>query len=74
MDLGTDCNTVAIRFEVEMDLTYNPFKGKTVHQFADMVSDDLTDALLELRPDVKEVYTKLKSITENIDGVNCADG
>ena len=40
-----------ISFKVDLEVSYDPFKGKTPEEFAELVHDDLFDCLIELRPD-----------------------
>lgn len=57
--------TVTVTFAVDIDLQYDPFKGKSPTEFAASVEDDLYDTLVELRPEVLRVYTSISSVSEN---------
>ena len=59
-----DQTTVNLLFEIELDAAYDPFKGKTVQQLAEAIEDDLQQAILDLRPEVKNIYTAVKDIQE----------
>jgi len=59
-----DPTTVNLLFEVELDAAYDPFKGKTIRQYAEAIEDDLQQAILDLRPEVKNIYTAVKDIQE----------
>ena len=51
-----------ISFKVDLEVSYDPFKGKTPEEFAELVHDDLFDCLIELRPDdVRAYYTDVIS-------------
>lgn len=40
-----------ISFNVELEIEYDSFKGKTLKQFTESVEDDLHSLISELRPD-----------------------
>jgi len=40
-----------ISFNVELEIEYDSFKGKTLEQFTESVEDDLHSLIAELRPD-----------------------
>jgi len=40
-----------ISFNVELEIKYDSFKGKTLKQFTESVEDDLHSLIAELRPD-----------------------
>ena len=65
--LNEEKQTVGITFEVELDCDFDPFKGKTLQQFAEVLNDDLVESLIELHPAVKEVYTRMTQISENVE-------
>lgn len=53
-----------ITFSVDVEVSYNPFKGKTPEELADSVHDDLHSCLSELRPeDVLGIFTNVISTT-----------
>jgi len=54
--------TVTVTFSIDLELAYDPFKGKSKQEFAALVEDDLYDALMDLRPEVQSVYTSIVSI------------
>ena len=47
---------VTVKVSFQMDLEYDPFKGKTLEDFLALVEDDLFDAVEELRPEIQDVY------------------
>lgn len=54
--------TVTVTFSVDLELSYDPFRGKSPEQFAALVQDDLHDALMDLRPEVLSAFTSMVSI------------
>lgn len=48
--------TISLNVSFDIDLEYDPFKGRSVEQFVGLFEDDLIDALNELRPEIQEVY------------------
>lgn len=56
---------VTVKVSFQMDLEYDPFKGKTLEDFLALVEDDLFDAVEELRPEIQDVYyMQTKLITD----------
>ena len=55
---------VQLQFDVTVELEYDPFRGKTIEQYADTISKDLDDLVQELRPELKYSYTGLKGLAE----------
>ena len=52
-----------ISFTVEMEIEYDPFKGRTPEEFADIIHDDLIDSLWEIRDGaVQALITDVKSV------------
>lgn len=58
---------VRVSFQVEIELEFNSFKGKTPDQFAKNVEDDMMDALTEMRPEILGVYSTMIDVTT----INC---
>jgi hypothetical protein len=56
---------ITVSFSVDLELEFDPFKGKTEKDFAIAVEDDLIDALLELRPEVKNVFSSIVAVDTN---------
>ena len=56
---------ITVSFSVDLDLEFDPFKGKTEKEFAVAVEDDLIDALLELRPEVQNIFSSIVAIDTN---------
>ena len=53
----------SITLQVELEVEYDPFKGRTPEQFADLIEDDLHSALSDFREnDVKGIYSKVESV------------
>jgi hypothetical protein len=47
-------------FNVELEIKYDPFKGRTVEEFGETVHDDIADVLFELREkEMLGVFTDL---------------
>jgi len=62
--------TIEIKMQVEIELQYDPFDGRTPAQFAELIHDDVIESLWEMRPDsVEALYTDVKEITTINDGV-----
>lgn len=52
-----------ISFTVDVEIEYDPFEGRTPEQFAEVVHDDLIDALWEMRDGtVHGLFTDVKSV------------
>lgn len=58
---------VRVSFQVEIELEFDSFKGKTADQFAESVEDDMMDALSEMRPEVLGVFSTMIDVTT----INC---
>lgn len=58
---------VRVSFQVEIELEFDSFKGKTADQFAENVEDDMMDALSEMRPEILGVYSTMIDVTT----INC---
>ena len=41
--------TAIISFQVDLEIDYDPFKGKTLEEYADIVQEDLEDCLWDVR-------------------------
>lgn len=54
--------SITVSFQIDIDLEFDSFKGKTPQQFAQNVEDDVIDALLELRPEVLGVFTTINNV------------
>jgi len=53
----------SIKFELEIEVQYDPFKGRTPEEFADLIQDDLHSALSDFREnDVDGIYSKVESV------------
>ena len=53
----------SITLQVELEVEYDPFKGRTPEQFADLIEDDLHSALSDFREnDVKGIFSKVESV------------
>ena len=52
-----------ISFTVDVEIEYDSFEGRTPEQFAEIVHDDLIDALWEMRDGaVQGLMTEVKSV------------
>ena len=52
-----------ISFTVDVEIDYDSFEGRTPEQFAEIVHDDLIDALWEMRDGtVHGLMTEVKSV------------
>ena len=54
--------SITVSFQIDIDLEFDSFKGKTPLEFARNVEDDLIDALADLRSEVLGVYTSINNI------------
>jgi hypothetical protein len=57
--------TITVSFAIDLDLKYDPFKGKSPIEFAALIEDDLSDLLLDLRPEMLGVFTSITSVHEH---------
>ena len=57
--------TITVSFAIDLDLKYDPFKGKSPEEFAALIEDDLSDLLLDLRPEMLGVFTSITSVYEH---------
>jgi len=57
--------TITVSFAIDLDLRYDPFKGKSPLEFAALIEDDLSDLLLDLRPEMLGVFTSITSVHEH---------
>jgi hypothetical protein len=57
--------TITVSFAIDLDLKYDPFKGKSPMEFAALIEDDLHDLLLDLRPEMLGVCTSITSVQEH---------
>ena len=57
--------TITVSFAIDLDLKYDPFKGKSPVEFAALIEDDLSDLLLDLRPEMLGVSTSITSVHEH---------
>jgi hypothetical protein len=54
---------VSIRFSLEMEVDYDPFKGRTPEEFAEIIHDDLHLALENFREeDVQGIFSSVESV------------
>ena len=57
--------TITVSFAIDLDLKYDPFKGKSPIEFAALIEDDLHDALMDLRHEMLGVFTSITSVQEH---------
>ena len=57
--------TITVSFAIDLDLKYDSFKGKSPAEFAALIEDDLSDLLLDLRPEILGVFTSITSVHEH---------
>ena len=57
--------TITVSFVVELELKYDPFKGKSPMQFAASIEDDLRDVLMDWRPEILNAYTSITEVNED---------
>jgi len=56
---------LTLNFQVELELEYDSFRGRTAEQLAEGVQDELDDLLFDAAPNVVAVFTTLTSIDSN---------
>jgi len=62
-------SAIEIQLSVEIEMEYDSFSGRTPQEFADLVHDDVINALWEMRDDdVKALYTDVKKVTTYDEG------
>ena len=57
--------TITVSFVVELELKYDPFKGKSPMQFATSIEDGLRDVLMDWRPEILNAYTSITAVNED---------
>ena len=53
---------LTITLSIDLDVEYNPFKGKTEEEYAKTLESNLAEILFEISPNVKNVYTSIVAI------------
>jgi len=62
-------SVIEIQLSVEIEMDYDSFSGRTPQEFADLVHDDVINAIWEMRDDdVKGLYTDVKKVTTYDEG------
>jgi hypothetical protein len=56
---------LTVSFAVELEVEYNPFKGRTHDQVAGALQETLDNLLFELSPKVVSVRTSITAIESN---------
>ena len=56
---------LTLSFSVDLDVDYDPFKGKTQQEFVKYIESELHEVLYDIAPAVKNAYTSLIAIEEN---------
>jgi len=61
--LGVTPPIASIKLQVEIEAKYDPFKGRTPEQFADLIEEELHSALFDFREkEVEAIYSKVESV------------
>ena len=47
---------------LELDVDYDPFKGRTPQQISELIQDKLDDLLFEADKNIKGIYTDVTSV------------
>tara|TARA_Y100001972_G_C7465178_1_gene237188 strand:+ start:155 stop:376 length:222 start_codon:yes stop_codon:yes gene_type:complete len=68
--LGVTPPIASIKVQLEIEAKYDPFKGRTPEQFADLIEDELHSALFDFR---EEEIMSIDSKVESVQLIN-ADG
>ena len=58
--------SATVRFSFDVDLEYNPFTGRTLEKFLELVEDELFDVIQELRPEIIDVYNMQSKVIKNV--------
>ena len=56
---------LTLSFSVDLDVDYDPFKGKTQQEFIKYIESELHEVLYDITPAVKNAYTSIIAIEEN---------
>ena len=54
--------TLTVSFALEIEIQYDPFKGRTPEETAGMLEDAISDVLIEAHPDVLSTATNITNI------------
>jgi hypothetical protein len=55
---------VNVRFSLDFECKYNPFKGRTPEEYADLLETDLHEILKEFREDeIESIFSTLEKVT-----------
>ena len=54
--------TLTVSFAVAIEIQYDPFKGRTPEETAEMLEDAIDDVLIEAHPDVLSTSTNITNI------------
>lgn len=58
--------SATVRFSFDVNLTYNPFTGRTLDDFLDLVEDEMLDVIQDLRPEIIDVYNMQSKVIKNV--------
>lgn len=58
--------SATVRFSFDVDLEYNPFTGRTLEKFLELVEDEFFDAIQDLRPEIIDVYNMQSKVIKNV--------
>ena len=53
---------IRVSFAVDIEIEYDPFKGRTPEETAGMLEDAISDVLIEAHPDVLSTATNITNI------------
>ena len=56
--------SATVQFSFDVDLKYNPFTGRTLEQFLELIEDEIFDVVQELRPEIIDVYNITSKIIQ----------
>ena len=54
--------TLTVSFAVDIEIQYDPFKGRTPEETAGLLEDAVHDVLIEAHPDVLSTSTSITNI------------
>ena len=55
---------LTLSFSVDLDVDYDPFKGKTQQEFIKYIESELHEVLYDINPAEKTAYTSIIAIEE----------
>ena len=54
---------ITVSLALDLDMEYDPFKGRTPNQIAELLQDKLDDLVFEVDKNIRGVYTQVTNVT-----------